>query len=361
MKVLHYIPTIDRSSGGLGGYMKLLSKDLGKICELHIATHRSEHPLEIENCTIHYIADWKNPLKMRIEWNSLLDNICPNIIHCNGCWNPGSSLVQKWSQKRDFKVVLSPHGMLEPWIIRRHYYTRKLPALGLYQKAAVKNADLIHATAQSEKEHLLDLGWNNNIAIVPNGVDISTIRVKSSWTRKGNILFLSRVHPKKGVDFLIDALSNIKNDYKCIIAGEGEDSYVEGLKKKSIELGISDKITFIGGVYGEQKWQLYRDADVFVMPTFSENFGIVVAEALASGTPVITTKGAPWKELETRHCGWWIDVGVAPLLSALKSYFNSSDKELENMGRNGRNLIEEKYSTVSEAEEMVRMYKKLLD
>lgn len=360
MRVLHYIPSIDRASGGVGGYMQLLSMELGKLVELHVATHRSPNMLTIKNSIVHYLPEWKHPFKMKREWIKVLEQVKPDVVHCNCCWIPGSALAQRWAQALGYKAVLSPHGMLEPWIMQRHYLSRKLPALLLYQRRAVVNADMIHATAQSEKKHLLELDWNNKITIVPNGIDVDAIQMKSSWQRTGNILFLSRVHPKKGINFLIEAVAKLGGDYKCIIAGEGEPSYIDELKSLAGKLGVADRVEFIGGVYGEDKWRLFREADVFVLPTHSENFGIVVAEALASGTPVITTVGTPWEELNIRHCGWWTEIGTAPLLAALRSFATLSVLELEQMGRNGRQLVEEKYSAKAEAEGMMDMYQRLL-
>jgi glycosyltransferase involved in cell wall biosynthesis len=110
-------------------------------------------------------------------------------------------------------------------------------------------------------------------------------------------------------------------------------------------------------VYGEEKWQLFRKADVFVLPTFSENFGIAIAEALASGTPVITTKGTPWTDLVKYNCGWHTEIGTLPTVNALKEFLQLDEMTLESMGRNGRRLIEEKYSTQSMADEMMKLYK----
>lgn len=364
MIVLHYTSSLDRSSGGTATYMQLLAKELGKITELHIATHRSVNPLKMDNCEVHYISSSLMGMGgMKRAWMELLDGIRPDIVHVNGCWLPAYAMTQRWAQAAGHKVVLTPHGMLEPWILRRHYWTRKLPALMLYQKKAVKQADAIHATAWSERDNLLRLGYNDKITVIPNGIDVDHIPIKSSWHRRKVLLFLSRVHRKKGINFLIEAVARLKErmrGYTVRIAGEGEEAYMDELKRLARSLGVEEIIRFEGGVYGDRKWELFRDADLFVLPTHSENFGIVVAEALASGTPVITTKGTPWRELESRHCGWWTEIGTDATTAALSAFLDTPDSELRAMGKRGRQLVEENYSAHKMAEDMVQLYEKVL-
>lgn len=168
---------------------------------------------------------------------------------------------------------------------------------------------------------------------------------------------------KKGLDFLIEAVAQLKRmmkDYTVRIAGEGDMAYIDELRDLALRLGVNNIISFEGGVYGNRKWELFRQADLFILPTHSENFGIVVAEALASGTLVITTKGTPWCELESRRCGWWTEVGTEATVQALRDFLSLTENELETMGRNGRQLVEEKYSACKVAQEFVEMYKTML-
>jgi glycosyltransferase involved in cell wall biosynthesis len=192
---------------------------------------------------------------------------------------------------------------------------------------------------------------------------VEEIAMKSDWTRKKTILFLSRIHVKKGIELLMAAFAGIKEKllgYTLVVAGEGEPNYIAHLKGLSEQLGIASQVEFPGGIYGESKWERYRNADVFVLPTYSENFGLVVAEALASGTPVMTTTGTPWQELQTLHCGWWVNPDVKALEKALNGFLHTSDGELEQMGRNGRKLIEEKYSSKKMAQDLLKLYRNIL-
>lgn len=364
MKIVHYIPSIDRTSGGVGAYMQLLAKELGKLVELHVVTHESPNMLKIPNAKLHLIAGGaKLFMQAKRDWCALLNELKPDVVHENSCWMPGSAFTQKWAQNLGYRVVLTPHGMLEPWILKRHYWTKKIPALLLYQKAAIKRANIIHATAESEKENLLKLGYNTHIKVIANGIDVANIEMKTSWKRNKEILFLSRVHVKKGLNFLIEAVAQLKEemrDYTVRIVGEGEAAYINELRAFALQLDVDDIISFEGGVYGNRKWKLFQQADLFVLPTYSENFGIVVAEALASGTPVITTTGTPWSELVSKHCGWWTEVGTEATIQALRDFLSLTEDELWGMGHNGRKLVEAKYSAYKVAEEFVEMYKTIL-
>lgn len=361
MKIIHYIPSIDRMAGGISTYMQVLAKPLGTMAEVHIMTHASENPLPMENCKVHDIPRYR---PFSGVWKKavvdLLDSVRPDIVHVNCCWTPDCAMIQRLAQKRGYKVVLTPHGMLEPWIIKRHYWTRKVPALWLYQKAAVQRADCVQATAESERDNLLKLGYNSNIKVVRLGIDAESIEMKRSWKKSRQILFLSRVHVKKGINFLVEAADVLRNElqgYKILVAGEGEADYVEDMKRMICDRGLQDIVQLIGGVYGDEKWRLFQTSDFFVLPTHSENFGLAIAESLASGTPVITTVGTPWSDLNSSEAGAWIEIGTEPLVETLRRFLCLKEDELETMGRNGRKLIETKYSAHVMAEQMMEVYK----
>lgn len=361
MKVLHYIPSLAASAGGVASYLSVLCEELGKLVELHVATsYESKREVKICNAIVHRIS---SGLTCYSSSKALLKELRPDVVHINGCWQPQLAFFQWAAQSLQIPVVLSPHGMLEPWIVRRHYWTRKWPAIQLYQRGLVKRADYLHATADTEKDNLLRLGWNASITVIPNAVSIEELPLKENWKIKRRIVFMSRLHVKKGLELLFEALSHLKPDldsYEVIIAGEGEPDYVETLKKVALSFGLSEVVRFVGGVYGAEKVSLLQSADFFVLPTYSENFGIVVAEALACGTPVITTHGTPWKELEENECGWYIPVGVNALKKTLREAISVTEETIERMGRNGRRLVEKQYTDKSVASRFIEKYTFLL-
>lgn len=363
MKVVHYVPFIDKTLGGVSAFIELLARDLGKLCDLYILTHKSDNDYQLESCRVIYMPPISFPLSTyKKEFVRILKEINPDIFHANGCWRLLRAYSIIWAKELGIKTVLTPHGMLDPYAMKHNYWTKKLPAILLFQRKAVQEADCIHCTADIERTNVLNLGWNQNIEIIPNCVQVDNIKMKNSWKRTNKLVFISRIHHKKGIHFLIDAVADIASElagYQILIAGPKEDFYYDEMKQRCKKLGVSDIIQFLGPVYGDEKWKLYQESDVFVLPTITENFGIVVAEALACGTPVITTKGAPWEDINTYHCGWWVEVGKAPLKEALHSYINSSSEELEVMGKNGHRLIVNKYSSLAVAHQFIEMYKDL--
>lgn len=177
-----------------------------------------------------------------------------------------------------------------------------------------------------------------------------------------NVLYTGRVTPIKGLDNLCKAVEKVDMaDWRIVIVGPDQENHVSELKALASRLGVDGSIEFVGPKYGEELQDLYASADLFVLPSYSENFGSVVIEALAHSVPVITTKGTPWEELETRKCGWWIDIGVEPLATALQTAMSLSDEERREMGMRGRKLVEEKYTWPAVAKMLEAAYKEIID
>lgn len=360
MIVLHYIPSISKSGGGVSAYLQLLSLDLGKIVELHIVCHSNKDEYKLENCTIHYIeGNIKYLRKMKKQFYDLLDEIKPDIVHINGCWMLQCSLTIFWAKRKGYPVVLSPHGMLEPWDIKKNYWTKKLPALLLYQKRSIQICNCLIATSETEKNNLLSLGYNNNVTIVPNGIITNGIKCKQSWEEKKIILFLALYRKNKGIDLLMDSISQIKNklkDWRIIIAGIESDYTINDLKLMAKTHGIADITEIPGPLYGKDKWNAYRDADVFILPTLNENFGIVIAESYLCGTPVITTKGTPWKSIKDNNCGWWVDRNVNSISNSILEFLATTPEKRMQMGLKGAKIVLENYSSSIVSKKMVDTY-----
>lgn len=320
---------------------------------------KSPHP----NLQIKFVQ--ATPFKKALD--NFLESDHFDVLHGHGIWQMPVHHMAKLAIKKNIPYIITPRGMLEPWALKQGKIKKKL-ALSLYQYSDIANATCIHATATMEAKQIRRLGFTNPIAVIPNGIELSQFPLigrKKENKKKRTLLFLSRIHPKKGIELLIEAWSNIdlnlRQDWQIKIAGNGEKAYTGLLKKKLGEKGLQDEIEFIGPQYGKNKLLAYREADLFVLPTYSENFGIVIAEAMASEVPVITTKGTPWEELTSSKSGWWIDIGVEALHKTLQEALLLESDELKKMGERGRKLIEKNYSIESVAERMIEVYEWILN
>jgi len=179
------------------------------------------------------------------------------------------------------------------------------------------------------------------------------------------MLFLSRLNPKKGLDVLVEAwkvLWESNPDWILDIAGPDEDGYGAALALHAAQCGIPEtSIRFHSPQFGEAKWRLYQNAELFVLPSHSENFGNVIAEALAQGVPVLTTKGTPWQILEEQACGWWIDIGLAPLLAQLQDVLKLPPDGLREMGARGQALTKAKFDWDALTKELQDCYRWMID
>jgi glycosyltransferase involved in cell wall biosynthesis len=253
--------------------------------------------------------------------------------------------------------------MLSSWALE-HHKVRKAIAWTVFQRSDLLTANLVHVTSPAEADEVRALGCQLPLAIIPNGVDLPLLREygHDSINKPKQALFLSRLHPKKGLSNLIEAWAvTAGRNWRLIIAGPdagGERAAAQSLAEK---LGLRENVVrFVGPIADKDKWDLYAASDLFILPSFSENFGIVIAEALASGVPVITTKATPWRELIDHDCGWWIDVGVEPLVCALRQALLLSDADRRAMGLRGRGFVAREYSWSGIAGKMARAYRWLL-
>jgi glycosyltransferase involved in cell wall biosynthesis len=366
MKVSHVISSIDSNSGGTTEYLRLLTNQLSAKIDNVIITDISKTPAEFNQKVIIESAKSKSSfLNVSNDISKKMKRIECDLFHGNGLWQFPVHAMSKVAFKRNIPYIISPHGMLEPWSLKQGGIKKKI-ALKLFQYTDIANATCIHATAPMEVESIRKLGFKNPIAVIPNGIELLEFskEIPEKTNKPKKILFLSRIHKKKGIENLIEAWSKIDTNLRsgwCIeIIGNGETDFINLLKNKIRNLRLDEQIVIKEPIFGLEKIECFREATIFVLPTFSENFGIVIAEALASYTPVITTKGAPWKDLEEYNCGWWIDVGIEPLKVALEEAIKSPKEELSLKGENARKLIEDKYSMDSVAKQMIELYSWLI-
>ncbi len=267
-----------------------------------------------------------------------------DVIHLHGMWSPYLAVAALVAHIKRIPLVISPHGCLEPWALDYKKIKKNL-ALKTYQGMVLRAASLFVATANQEAESIRRLGHYQPVAIIPNGVDVAVLAKPESPASRKIILFLSRIHPKKGLLDLVEAWSMSRQpEWKIVIAGGDEGGYREVVEALIQAKGLQSDFEFTGFVDGLRKQSCFDSATLFILPTYSENFGIAIAEALANELPVITTTGAPWSDLVEHRCGWWVAPGVHGVTDALIAAMACTSDELRAMGKRGRELVINKYS-----------------
>jgi glycosyltransferase involved in cell wall biosynthesis len=282
-----------------------------------------------------------------------------DVIHNHGLWLIPNVSAGAAAASRRTPLVMSPRGMLAPAALA-FSRGRKRAFWALLQGPAVRGAACIHATSEQEYEEIRSFGLTNPVAIIPNGIDLPEL--PTQWTTgpapERIVLSLGRIHPKKGLARLVHAWSKVDAGcpgWRLKIVGSPEAGHDNELRALAMALGLT-RVSIEGPVYGEAKTAAYREADLFVLPTLNENFGLTVAEALAAGTPAISTKGAPWSGLESEGCGWWVDHGVEPLAAALARAMVLPPEALKAMGDNGREWMMRDFSWDRIAQDMLDVY-----
>lgn len=253
-------------------------------------------------------------------------------------------------------IVWSPRGGFQA----THQWTnapkKKIKkAFEILANFVLPSGSVFHVTAKIEEDACTQRFNNAGFALIPNAINVPAELPCREWRPNGQLrlAFLSRVHPKKGLDLLLPALAQLPERVTLDIYGDGDKSYIADLKEKIEALGLTKRVTFLGYREGEAKTMAFTQCDLFILPTHSENFGIVIAEALAHGTPVLTTRGAPWEKVIEKECGVWTDLSVESLAEAIRSLDKA---DLPAMGKRGRDWMLSDFSTQGMVAKFVSLY-----
>ncbi len=284
----------------------------------------------------------------------------PRLLHDHGVWLRSNATAAMQARRSGVPLVVSPRGMLEPWALGHGAWKKQL-ALALYQLPLLRTARGLHATSEEEAANLRTLGLRQPIAVIANGVDVPVMTARRP-TPQRTALFLSRLNVKKGLLPLLEAWAHVRPaGWRLQIVGPDEGGYASIVKAAIAQLGLHELVQMLPEADDQAKWALYRDAELFVLPSFSENFGVVVAEALAAGLPVVTTTGMPWAGTVSRQCGWRIEPTVAALQPVLQQATTMPPAALAEMGARGREWMAESYSWSAIGTAMATFYDWLVD
>ncbi|WP_083923545.1 glycosyltransferase [Amorphus coralli] len=279
-----------------------------------------------------------------------------NIVHGHGLWTEINVYPSISSSGAGKICVISPRGTLAAPALEVSKWRKKI-LWSVFVGRAARGVTAFHATSWQEYRDIRHAGFDQPVAIIPNGVDIPDLR-KKIRVRRRRLLFLGRLHPIKGIDLLLRAWADLQGrhpDWDLIIAGPDEKGYGCKLRALAAELRL-ERVSFVGALYGEEKIEAYSNSDLYVLPTHSENFGMTIAEALAAGTPVITTKGAPWSGLEVEGAGWWVENNQGALFAALDEALKEPIGSLAARGRRGRDWMIRDFGWDAIAADMQKFY-----
>lgn len=342
MNIIHMIPDVDKEASGPTYSVRRLCESLiekGNNVRLGLLDDRNN-----ATCSDYVIPFSRGfgPTRLgrspeMMNWLvSQVNSDTVDIVHSHSLWMMPNIYPGWATRNKKLPYVVSPRGTLSPWAMASGSKFKRT-FWSLLQRPSIAHAALFHATAESEYFDIRRMGFKQPIAIIPNGIDIPKYNFKPPRQYR-TVLFLGRLHPVKGIESLLRAWRNLQEDFpdwRLQVVGPGDEKYASTLKSLSDELAL-DRVSFPGPLYGQDKFEAYRNSDIYVLPSRSENFGMTVAESLSCGTPCVVTQGAPWRGLEETRSGWWPDLSDSALLQSLRQAMSKSQGELDAMGENGR-------------------------
>jgi glycosyltransferase involved in cell wall biosynthesis len=291
----------------------------------------------------------------------------PDVYHIHGLWHLARAAGAREARRRCIPYIYHLQGGFSAYELRLKP-VRKILARLLYQDQAMKHASCLHANDHAEAAFVHAQGFKNPFAVLPVGVDTrptspvmasQAARIADAVVGKRVLLYLARIHPTKGIDPLLESWQRVQerfSDWILLVAGSGPPDYVAQVKERTAALGLADRVIFAGLVSETEKSWCYENASAYVLPSLQENFGNSVVEALAKGTPVITTTHTPWAELVTEKAGWICEPVADSLTDTLGQVLSLSDAELRAAGAAGKALAEHKYSLGTVMDRMDQLY-----
>jgi glycosyltransferase involved in cell wall biosynthesis len=363
LKILHTVASLWEGSGGpVAAVTSLCAGLAARGHELTLLTGAGPlHPAVLElRSRVRLRTEPLGPYRAA-NWSPAFRAACleearrADLIHDYGLW-----LHTNWSSVRmagraGRPVVRSPMGMLSAWALQRSRLRKRL-VWSLIERRLFDDAALVHSTSEMEERDVKRLRVVTRTVVIPHGVDLEREYAVSSVAaaRKAGVpetdgrrvvLFLSRIHPVKGLDLLRRVWAELPTDLPALllIAGPGDEASLTDLRRWLVEQP-GPPARYVGPVTGERKLALLSSAWVMALPSYSENYGMVVAEALACGTPVLTTTGMPWAEVAATGCGWVIEPRIGSLRRALQEALGLAADEHEPMRARARALVDRSHS-----------------
>ncbi|QQS07802.1 MAG: glycosyltransferase [Phycisphaerales bacterium] len=383
MRILHYIDSLSARVGGPSRFVLDATRVLAKFgVRSTILTHEPPDADSFDP------ADPASPQIIHIKSDSPVDLWFgshmkrttkreiqrASVLHLHNLWGPRDLQIAANARTIGTPYVLSVHGMLDEWSLQQRTL-KKMTYISLAAQNMIDGAARIHCTAAGELQQAARFFVASNADIVPPivdlapyralpGPDLARARFESLRSGRPVVLCLSRVHYKKRPESLIATAASLRSrglDTTVIIAGMGDEDYIQALKAQARSMNVDDLVTFTGSVTGQDKLSLYQAADLFVLPTSQENFGLVLIEAMACGTPVLTTKGTDiWPDIEASGGGHVADPESTEFVELIQSMFTIPEKRAR-MGQRARDWVLRTFNESQISARFVAMYRNALD
>lgn len=390
LRVLHVAPTVSVSDGislAVVAMLRALNEGTDVAVELLAGEYRTQslHPIlssGSDAASIHILRVIQ-PLGGRLgflaayppEFASSLSRLArtADLVHIHGLWLYPSLVGCPILRHLQKPYIISVHGSLMFDALRRSRLKKSL-ALALGERKNVEAAAAVVCTSDAELEQLRASGFSATATVIPLAVDpsateflsrgratIETLRAR----RERTVLCVSRFHSRKRLVELVEAFADIANalpQWRLRIVGPDDElGYRREVLAAVQGSAVAERISVELALEGESLWSAYRDADLFVLASRFENFGLVIGEALAAGLPVIATQGAPWPQLRTQRCGWWIDPSLESLRPTLREAMSTPPDQLWEMGQRGSRLVAAEYSIAALGSGLAALYRRLVD
>ncbi|MFS0515848.1 glycosyltransferase [Nostoc sp. UIC 10607] len=388
MKILHVTPSITKVRGGTSQAVLDMVKALqitNVDTEIATTNDDGDNLLDVPLCKLikyndvpvrffHRFSPNIKPVREYAFSAELTQWLWQNIsqyelVHVHALFSYASTIAMAIARLKNVPYIVTTHGLLCEWSLQQSTH-KKQTYLKLIEQANLDSSQIIHFTSEKEQQEVSLLGLQKPNVVLPLGISLPTkiVDARQRLRQKFNIppdepviLFLSRLHYKKGLEYLIPALSKLTHHrFTFILAGNGTPDYEAEIESLLVSSGLRDRTLVVGFVQGEAKDILMQGSDLFVLTSYSENFAVSVVESLAVGVPVLVTPGVALASVvKQNQLGYVPDLDIAAIADALESYF-SNPQQAKKMGDRARQLVSDKYSWNHIAQELIEIYKVII-
>jgi glycosyltransferase involved in cell wall biosynthesis len=384
LKVLHVIPSIAAVHGGPSVMIEMMARCLAQSgVDLHIATTNDDgagklsvpcgEPVLRDGLTYWFFDRQTSFYKFSMPLSRWLSKHVSDyrIVHIHALFSHSSYAASHWAHRRGVPYIVRPLGVLNRWGMENRRPWLKDLSFRMIESRILANAALVHYTSEQERAEAELLGVKSNSVIIPNPVPSAAEVAAPGSFRAAHpelasreiILFLSRFDRKKGLELLLPAYARVRQRFPSavlVLAGSGDTQLVRELKTQAGTLGIAADIVWPGFLQNEAKLAAFADASIFVLPSWSENFGVAVIEAMAAGCPVVVTdQVAVHTDIAAANAGYVVPCEVEALAGAIVRMLEDQPARAR-MGSNGKCLTQTHYSPEAVTAKLTAAYRAIL-